>query len=325
MPRTSRPTRRHPHRPNLRPVPGEIDGTERLVVGERPGGLAARSANESGFALSMRTTATGNRQEKTHDLLARNRTRGMPGRTTAATATWGSSSDAAARGGAGSGSHALTAWGRTAPIADGRTARSDSEDARIAITRIAGDRPAYVNVMHGWASLELKKINAKKRRARPPSDAKGSRVIEYLYGRDRCGGDCNSIYRFRITKRTAKRIFYIRKGEYIDEHGEPIDYGNITSTADYDNEIGFVDRQKLEADGNVYNRADTGRMRTFISMPRWKACSPNTAATNPRSPISPRSRPKMAAAHPDKGGSSAAFIEARQRYVAARRACRTHA
>ena len=27
-------------------------------------------------------------------------------------------------------------------------------------------------------------------------------------------------------------------------------------------------------------------------MPRWKACSPNTAATNPRSPISPRSRPR---------------------------------
>ena len=225
---------------------GEIDGKERLVsVSGRSVWLHSECERFWLRALEE-DNGTGNRQEETHDLLART---GLQCRKNHR----GDGDLGFVFGRCRSGRRWFW-FACTYGVGENRTDRgwSDSEektreDARIAITRIAGDRPAYVNVMHGWASLELKKINAEKRRARPPSDAKGSRVIEYLYGRDRCGGDCNFIYRFRITKRTAKRIFYIRKGEYIDEHGEPIDYG-ISLRRLLRQRDRFVDRQKLEAD-----------------------------------------------------------------------------
>lgn len=65
---------------------------------------------------------------------------------------------------------------------------------------------------------------AGKRAMRPPS--------EYLYGGhqdydDNTGRPYLSLKRFRITRKMATRIYYLRKGEEVDEHGEPIDYGNI--------------------------------------------------------------------------------------------------
>ena len=45
---------------------------------------------------------------------------------------------------------------------------------------------------------------------------------EYIYG-GHWGGDLARSYlvRFRVTKRTAKRIYYQRPGERIDQHGNP--------------------------------------------------------------------------------------------------------
>ena len=127
-------------------------------------------------------------------------------------------------------------------------------DGTAAIKRIATGRRVIAYYSHGYASFKLKKINAEKRKARPPSDATDSKLIEYLYGHTYGGEDSNGHpVRFKIVKKTAKRIYYLRKEEEIDEHGHPVEHEFIRSTSDSDNDIGFVDRQKLEADGEVYN------------------------------------------------------------------------
>ncbi len=193
------------------------------------------------------------------------------------------------------------------------------EHVRDAVVRLAGDRSATADIVQHIASHRLKELNAEKRRSRPPSGAKGSRVTEYLYGRDRCGGDYNSVYRFRITKRTAKRIYYVSKAEWIDERGEPrADPYHLEEET-----IGFVDRQKLETEGSVRNLGrhwSSSDYRLYASLEGLLA---QYRRDEPEKPDLASLKAAMAAAHPDKGGSSAAFIEARHRYVAARRAQRS--
>ena len=78
--------------------------------------------------------------------------------------------------------------------------------------------------------------------------------IEYLYARA-YGGRDSSLIRFRITKRTAKRVYYLRKEEIVDARGELIEtFGGIILISGKDDVVSFVDRQKLEADGKVCNR-----------------------------------------------------------------------
>ena len=197
------------------------------------------------------------------------------------------------------------------------------EDAREVVIRFAAGRPAVAGPSHGKASYRLRELNAEKRRARPPSDVKDSRVVEYLYSNS-WGSEYGLLHfcRFRITKRTAKRVYYLRKDEPIDEHGEPIDFGNIKDLT-VDDDIGFVDRQKLAAEGHVYNN----RGRHWSSADYQLYASLEGLLTDLGRNRKPEERldlaalkAAMAAAHPDKGGSPAAFTEARQRYVAARRA-----
>jgi hypothetical protein len=83
-----------------------------------------------------------------------------------------------------------------------------------------------------------------------------SHAVEYLYSwspwtSDYGGETHHSFKRFQIIKRTAKRVFYLRAGEDIDERGEPIVYAHVAEWPDKG--IGFVDRQKLEAKGVVHN------------------------------------------------------------------------
>jgi hypothetical protein len=88
------------------------------------------------------------------------------------------------------------------------------------------------------------------------ADQSASRAVEYLYSWSpwvsEFGGETrHSFKRYPIIKRTAKRVFYWRAGEDIDERGEPIVYAHV---ADWpDKGIGFVDRQKLETEGFVRN------------------------------------------------------------------------
>jgi hypothetical protein len=173
----------------------------------------------------------------------------------------------------------------------------------IAIKRFAAGRRAIVNFQHGSASYELKKINEAKRTARwaaAPADGSDTRAAEFLF--DQWGDE------FRITKQTAQRVYYVK------------------ASYDFDGpRIGFVARHRVADDWpgptwwelyDLQNRVGWRNAPKFFLKPR-------PAGFNDRGKPPPvdlaQLKAEMAAAHPDKGGSSAAFIEARQRYVAARR------
>jgi hypothetical protein len=128
-------------------------------------------------------------------------------------------------------------------------------------------------------------------------------AAEYLYGVDSTVPDDSRFYepprvvRFRITKKTPKRIYYV-----VSEDWEPRA------------RIGFVDRQRIEADGEIYQRNrhwSAPDFHLYLSAPELQEpAKPDLAAL----------RAEMAAAHPDRGGSNEAFIAARQRYEQARKA-----
>lgn len=122
--------------------------------------------------------------------------------------------------------------------------------------------------------------------------------VEFLYAIESEHHDGNDdwvpacVVSFRITKKTPKRIYYIRR-ERIP--------GDL--------EIGYVNRQKIEADGEIYNHGAGG----------WWAPDFHLHLTPPeiqqhRRPNLAELKAAMAAAHPDRGGTDAAFIAARERY-----------
>lgn len=94
------------------------------------------------------------------------------------------------------------------------------------------------------------------------------------------------IRRYEITRKTAKRIYF---------------------SLGYDR-FGFVDRQRIEADGQVFYRQTNCRL--YLTPPE--------IPTRPKRPSLPELRKAMAAAHPDRGGTDEAFIVARRRYEHAR-------
>ena len=94
------------------------------------------------------------------------------------------------------------------------------------------------------------------------------------------------ILRHEITKKTAKRIYFT--------------YGNGRS--------GFVDRQRIEADGEIYHGYTLRRLHL----------APPEIPTRPKPPSLPELRKAMADAHPDRGGTDEAFIAARRQYEQAR-------
>jgi hypothetical protein len=89
-----------------------------------------------------------------------------------------------------------------------------------------------------------------------------------------------------ITKKTAKRIYFT--------------YLNGRS--------GFVDRQRIEADGEVCHGYTLRRLHL----------APPEIPSRPKSPSLSELRKAMAAAHPDRGGTNTEFIAARARYERAR-------
>lgn len=129
--------------------------------------------------------------------------------------------------------------------------------------------------------------------------------IEYLYGTwwsdDDNGYHVMSVIPFRIVKKTAKRIFYVK--DWIN--GE---------TA----RLGSVNRQELEDKGEVYNHS-----RGYWNADFHLTAKPHDLDTNRVDPSALKAelaklRVEMADVHPDRGGTDAAFIAAHKRYEAAR-------
>ncbi|WP_406004399.1 hypothetical protein [Streptomyces sp. NBC_00987] len=131
--------------------------------------------------------------------------------------------------------------------------------------------------------------------------------VEFLYGIDASVSDDSRYYqpprvvRFRITKKTPKRIYYVRRERTPGEQ-----------------EIGYVNRQQLEADGEIYNHGAGG----------WWAPDFHLHLNPPvleqaRKPDLGELKAAMAAVHPDRGGTNEQFIAARTRYQRARTATPT--
>ncbi|MFB7555348.1 hypothetical protein [Streptomyces brevispora] len=190
-----------------------------------------------------------------------------------------------------------------------------SQLANAAALKLAGGRYANIRVLHGVASDKLKKLNDAKRTTRPPRSARTGtqpppNPIGWLYaiepGRwaldDRTWID-GQVVQFPITKKTARRIYYLRPR------------GPFTNGPDW--EPGYVDRQELERHGHA--RVPDWFM-VFAEPPEL----PETRLLHPQqhhaapAPDLKALKAAMAAAHPDRGGNSEAFIAARQRYVQAR-------
>jgi hypothetical protein len=179
--------------------------------------------------------------------------------------------------------------------------------------------PVLAIFVAGFASLKLKELNKAKRAARPAPDTSDAHAVEYLFGYWWDSEDCgHDFFRFQITKKTAKRIFYSRSGDRIDDLG-----GLAGWTRKRDDETGYVNRQKLETNGEVHNRGVhwcEPDSHLFISLQHLLART--RRQEQEPTPDLKVLKAEMAAAHPDRGGSSAEFIAARTRYVAARRQLR---
>jgi hypothetical protein len=205
---------------------------------------------------------------------------------------------------------------------------------------MAGDLPVSLDCSHTQAQSELQRINRaklKERLAARPSASKDGAVVEYLYAAewsDRWDHDGSHwgmprewhVWRFRITKKTKKRIYYMRKGEGID--GAPVPYCSRTD----EETIGYIDREAFEmADttGPEWRHTEAGEIftRNYYSddYHLYAAPPPKPPARAAFGAIDAdtlkKLKAEMAAAHPDKGGTNEAFREARQRYVDARRRC----
>jgi hypothetical protein len=182
----------------------------------------------------------------------------------------------------------------------------------------------------GTAADALKRINAARRAARPPRPGGDeTSVVEYLYEADvwwdDYGGEHRKINEIPVAKKTAKRI-------YFRDHSER-DYIKLA----------YISRRDLETDtrcpgaqpynwerrcehgyynshgyapGEIWYRASSWsgghlfatREAAEESLYRWER------ERDRQRPLIRQLRMEMANAHPDRGGSSEAFIAARKRY-----------
>jgi hypothetical protein len=125
------------------------------------------------------------------------------------------------------------------------------EDAEYLALKVMAEAVARLGgeVRRGWyqgnapgqasaASSALKRLNAAKRAARPPSKETAAGVVEYLCGpwswSDDYGETHKGISEYQMTKKTAKRIYYIRKPGCSEWNEPPT--------------IGYIDRGEFEAD-----------------------------------------------------------------------------
>lgn len=123
--------------------------------------------------------------------------------------------------------------------------------------------------------------------------------VEFLYGIQSGRYDGNDdwqpahVIAFPVIRKTPKRIYYDAREWGTRAH------------------VRFVDRQRLEADGEVTRKSGQWYdpdLTLYLRAPQvWPPVNRDLAAL----------KAEMAAAHPDRGGSDAEFIAARQRYETA--------
>lgn len=193
-----------------------------------------------------------------------------------------------------------------------------SRQANAATVQLAAGRYANVRVLHGIAAEKLKKLNAAQRNAKPPKSSRTGAVpppdpTGYLYavepGRyalDDTTWIPGKVVQFPITKKTARRIYYLRP-RFLYMPGP-------------DWEPGYIDRQELERHGSVHVPYWHLLFAEPPELPTEHAVRPRRHRPEPAArPDLKQLKAAMAAAHPDRGGTSEAFIAARDRYVRARR------
>jgi hypothetical protein len=178
------------------------------------------------------------------------------------------------------------------------------------------------------ASEMLKEVNKEKRRSGPAADGSDTAAVEYLYAHEYCWNDgyrctCADLvgeekvdyhaYQFQVIRKSRQRIYYskkpqpVRPDRYLTGYRDLSDYGT-----------GYLDRQKIEAEGSIWDHG--GRHRLYLTRQHLlDDCLQHAASTTPDLH---ELKAAMAAAHPDHGGSNQAFIAARARHVAARRQAR---
>ncbi|MER6351240.1 hypothetical protein ABT186_05160 [Streptomyces sp. NPDC001634] len=179
-----------------------------------------------------------------------------------------------------------------------------SRQANAAAVQLAAGRYANVRVLHGVAAEKLKKLNAAKRQEKTPKPKRPqpkvtppAEPIGYLYAVELGRYDLDDVtwipgkvVSFPITKKTAKRVYYLRP------------------RGPFEWQPGYVDRQELERHGSVRGAHWLQLFATPPEIPK---------------PVTPPSvkelKAAMAAAHPDRGGTDEAFIAARERYLKALR------
>jgi hypothetical protein len=127
--------------------------------------------------------------------------------------------------------------------------------------------------------------------------------VEFLYGVRSGHYDGNddwqppSIVAFRVVRKTARRVYY-----------------DANAFNGRDPRVRYVDRQALEAGGEVTRKSGQWfepDLTVYVEPPQtWPPVERDLAVL----------KAEMAAAHPDRGGTDAEFIAARQRYERAREA-----
>ncbi|MFD3640676.1 hypothetical protein [Streptomyces griseus] len=188
-----------------------------------------------------------------------------------------------------------------------------ARQGNAAAVKLAAGRYANIEILHGIAVEHLKRLNAAKRATRPPrSERTGVKPppnpIGYLYavepGRLEYNGNWieGATVKFPITRKTARRIYYLRpRGPIAHNVWEP----------------GYIDRQEFERHGHV-------RVPYWLLLFAKPPVFPDVSLRQPQrhqpapAPDLKALKAAMAAAHPDRGGTNAEFIAARQRYVQAR-------
>jgi hypothetical protein len=124
----------------------------------------------------------------------------------------------------------------------------------------------------------------------------------------------------KSSRRRRSEFIFLNEYELIDgESGEPKFSRNLSWAGNC-----FVNRQKMEADGKLW--CDSQRDYLYASMQIIrdeiaKIEARYDAFTFTKADIKAL-KEAMAAAHPDRGGSSKAFVEARRAYVEAKRSTR---